>query len=152
MNILILFLLLFIAGIFIITFSKKAKEPEIWPYYAKKPLSPPEQILYFRLCKALPEHIILAQVQLSRILGVEKGNNFNTWNNRINRMSIDYAVCNKDSSIIAVIELDDSSHQKKDRQITDEKKDKALKSAGINIIRWSIKKIPNEATIKTQFS
>ena len=33
-----------------------------WPYHARKPLSAPEQVLYFRLVKALPEHIVLAQV------------------------------------------------------------------------------------------
>jgi hypothetical protein len=37
-----------------------------WPFRAKKPLSNPEQILYFRLCKAFPQHIVLAQVALSR--------------------------------------------------------------------------------------
>src|SRR3972149_6232971 len=42
---------------------------DVWPFYAKKPLSQPEQILYFRLVQALPDHIILAQVQLSRLLG-----------------------------------------------------------------------------------
>jgi hypothetical protein len=36
---------------------------EVWPFYAKKPLSQSEQILYFRLVQALPDHIILAQVQ-----------------------------------------------------------------------------------------
>ncbi|MCX8146832.1 MAG: DUF2726 domain-containing protein, partial [Azovibrio sp.] len=67
---------------------------EVWPFYAKKPLSQPEQVLYFRLVKALPEHIILAQVQLSRLLGVKKGNNYQAWLNRINRMSADFVVCN----------------------------------------------------------
>lgn len=56
-----------------------------WPYYAKRPLSQPEQVLYQRLVKAVPEHIVLAQVQVSRVLGVKKGFNFHEWNNRINR-------------------------------------------------------------------
>lgn len=53
------------------TFAKKSKLSgnESWPFYSKKPLSAPEQILYFRLVKALPDHIVLAQVQLSRLLG-----------------------------------------------------------------------------------
>lgn len=89
---------------------------EDWPFYAKKPLSQPEQVLYFRLVQALPNHIVLAQVQLSRLLGVKKGNNHQAWFNRINRMSADFVVCNKDSSIVAIIELDDATHQKKDRQ------------------------------------
>lgn len=119
-----------------------------WPFYAKKPLSGPEQVLYFRLCKALPEHIVLAQVGLSRILGVKKGNNFGEWFNRINRMSADFVICSKDSTIVVVIELDDSSHEKADRQTADAKKNKALGSAGIRIVRWSVKSMPDEAAIK----
>lgn len=121
---------------------------EIWPFYAKKPLSKPEQILYFRLTEALPEHIILAQVQLSRFLGVKKGHNYRSWSNRINRMSADFVVCNKDSSIVAAIELDDASHQKPDRQAADAKKDKALQAAEIKILRWQAKAMPDVSAIK----
>lgn len=121
---------------------------EVWPFYAKKPLSQPEQVLYFRLIEALPDHIILAQVQLSRFLGVEKGHNYQSWSNRINRMSADFVVCNKDFSIVAVIELDDSTHQKPDRQTADAKKDKALGAAKVKIIRWQAKAIPDVSAIK----
>lgn len=124
---------------------------EVWPFYAKKPLSQPEQVLYFRLIQALPEHIILAQVQVSRLLGVKKGNNYQAWSNRINRMSADFVVCNKDSSIVAVIELDDATHQREDRQAADAKKDKALASADVRIVRWQAKSIPDVATIQSTF-
>jgi len=46
-----------------------------WPFYAKRPLSQPEQVLYHRLVAALPEHIVLAQGQVSRVLGAKKGFN-----------------------------------------------------------------------------
>lgn len=121
---------------------------EIWPFYTKKPLSQPEQVLYFGLIEALPEHIILAQVQLSRFLGVKKGHNYQSWSNRINRMSADFVVCNKDSSIVAVIELDDATHQKPDRQAADAKKDKAIEAAEIKIIRWQAKSMPDVSAIK----
>lgn len=121
---------------------------EVWPFYAKKPLSQPEQVLYFRLIEALPEHIILAQVQLSRLIGIKKGNNHQSWLNRINRMSADFVVCKKDSSIVAVIELDDASHQKSDRQAADAKKDKVLIAAEIKIIRWQVKTIPDILAIQ----
>lgn len=78
-----------------------------WPFYAKRVLSKPEQVLYHSLVEALPDHIVLAQVQLSRFLGVNKGENFHAWNNRINRMSADFLICTKDTSVVAVIELDD---------------------------------------------
>ena len=66
----------------------------------------PEQLLYHRLVRALPEHIVLAQVQASRVLGVKKGYRFHEWSNRINRLSYDFVVCGKDSTVIAAIELD----------------------------------------------
>jgi hypothetical protein len=47
-----------------------------WPFYVKRLLSQPEQVLYHRLVKALPNHIVLAQVQLSRVIGVKKGFRF----------------------------------------------------------------------------
>jgi very-short-patch-repair endonuclease len=128
--------------------SVKKLVEETWPFYARKPLSEPEQILYFRLINALPDHIVLAQVQLSRLLGVKKGNNYHAWLNRINRLSADFVVCNKDSSVVAVIELDDSSHESEGRQATDAKKDKALASAGVRMIRWRTKALPDDAAIK----
>lgn len=128
--------------------KKGAGDTGEWPFYPRKPLSQPEQILYFRLAKALPDHIVLAQVQLSRLLGVKKGNNYQAWSNRINRMSADFVVCAKDSSILAVIELDDASHTAKSRKEADAKKDKALNSAGVTLHRWNVKAIPDEAAIR----
>lgn len=119
-----------------------------WPFYAKKPLTQPEQVLYHRLVSALPDHIVLAQVQLSRILGVKQGNNFHEWNNRINRMSLDFVICGKDSSIIAAIELDDKTHEKASRKEADDKKNKALSSAGVKLVRWQVNALPDDAAIR----
>jgi uncharacterized protein DUF2726 len=133
--------------------KKKANASEApWPFHAKKPLSTPEQVLYFRLRKALPEHIVLAQVSLSRLLGVNKGSDFGEWFNRISRMSADFVLCSNDSTIIAVVELDDASHKKAHRELADAKKDKALQSAGIRIMRWQVNFIPDEATIRATFA
>jgi hypothetical protein len=122
-----------------------------WPFYVKKPLSVPEQVLYHRLVKTLPECIILAQVQVSRVLGVKKGHNFHQWNNRINRLSLDYVVCNKDSTVVAAIELDDSSHEGLRRKEADQRKEQALKAAGVPLHRWSVKALPDEAAIQIAF-
>lgn len=121
---------------------------EQWPFYAKKPLSQPEQVLWHRLVKALPDHIVLAQVQLSRVLGVKKGFNFNEWNNRVNRMSLDFLVCRQDSSVVVAIELDDKSHARAGRFEADTKKDKALSAAGIALIRWNVRELPDTETIR----
>lgn len=121
---------------------------EPWPFYAKKPMTNAEQVLYFRLEEALPDHLILAQVQLSRFLGVAKGNNFHAWNNRINRMSADFVVCKKDGSVQVVIELDDHSHHNEERKNADTKKNKALAAANLPMIRWQVTDMPDIATIQ----
>jgi very-short-patch-repair endonuclease len=147
---LILLLLLIFAVLMALSYlkAKGANEEGVWPFYAKSPLSKPEQVLYFRILQAMPEHIVLAQVQLSCLLGVKKGHNYRAWLNRINRMSADFVVCNKDSSIVAVIELDDATHQRQDRIIADTKKDRALTAAGIRVIRWQANSMPDVAAIR----
>ena len=119
-----------------------------WPFYVKKPLTQPEQVLYHRLVKALPEHIVLAQVQVSRVLGVKKGSNFSEWNNRINRLSYDFVICSKDSTVLVAVELDDKTHESSRRTATDDKKNKATADAGLRIVRWNVKALPDESAIQ----
>lgn len=121
-----------------------------WPFYVKRPLSQPEQVLYHRMIRALPEHIVLAQVQVSRVLGVKKGANFHEWNNRINRLSYDFVVCSKDSTVVAAIELDDKTHEFRDRVFTDEKKNRASADAGLRLIRWHVRSLPSEELIRQE--
>lgn len=134
---------------FLVTRAKKEKKSvDTWPLYPKKPISEAEQIFFYRLQKALPDNLILAQVQLSRFIGVKKGFDFHEWNNRINRMSIDFLVCRKDATIMAAIELDDSSHEKPESQKRDEKKNRVMKDAGIRLIRCHVRQMPDEVTIR----
>jgi very-short-patch-repair endonuclease len=150
-----LFVLVGVAVLILVTalmFKRRggnAPPDEAWPVYAKKLLSPVEQILYFRLVKALPEDLVLAQVQLSRLIGIKKGHNFHTWNNRINRMSVDFVVCTKNASVIAAIELDDATHANVDRAAADTKKDRVLAAAGIRVIRWRANALPDDVSIQS---
>jgi very-short-patch-repair endonuclease len=148
-------LLVLIAVAAIVLQKRLAPSPhgeEPWPFYRKKPLSEPEQILYYRLVNALPECIVLAQVQLSRILGVKKGRDFGRWHNRICQKSVDFVVCLKDSTVVAVVELDDATHGRASRQKADATKDKALASAEVDIVRWNVRSLPDEAEIRARFT
>ena len=72
MKVALLLLLLFAIAIVALVVIKKRGLIGIadgaWPFYAKRPLSQPEQVLYHRLVSCLPDHIVLAQVQVSRVL------------------------------------------------------------------------------------
>lgn len=145
----VLVLLLFRKQLFTArTPTRSQWKDEAWPFYAKQLLSQPEQILFYRLVKALPDQIILAQVQVSQVLGVHKGFNFYEWHNRINRLSYDFVICNKDGSVFAVIELDDKTHESIERIEADKRKDRATAAAGIRIVRWHVKSMPDEIVIR----
>jgi very-short-patch-repair endonuclease len=124
---------------------------ETWPFEKKKILTATEQKLYFTLCEALPNHCIFSQVQLSQLIQVKKGNDYKAWFNRINRMSADFVITDKTFNTVAVIELDDKSHEKPERIEADKKKDKALASAGIETIRWKVNEVPTADDIKKAF-
>jgi hypothetical protein len=150
---LVLLLLAFIAVMLVLLKRRGFPgEDTIWPYYAKGPMSHPEQVLYHRLVLSLPEHIVLAQVQVSRVLGVRKGFSFHEWNNRINRLSYDFVICSKDSTVLAAIELDDKSHESLSRTEADRKKERATSSAGVRLIRWHVKALPDRDAIKSAFA
>ena len=140
----------------IIALRKRQSAPaadETWPYEKKSPvLSQPEQVLYHRLVQALPECIVLGQVQLSRLLTVKQGHDVTRWNNRTSQKSVDFVVCLKDFTIVSVVELDDSTHARKSRQTADATKDRALKSADVPIIRWNVRALPDEAEIRAAFT
>lgn len=123
-----------------------------WPFQVRQVISRPELILYQRLQAALPDHIVLAQVQVSRVLGVRKGFDFHAWNNRISRLSYDFVVCARDGCVLAAIELDDRSHEAADRIEADSRKDRATAAAGVPLIRWHVRAIPEAAAIQAQFA
>jgi len=152
----IIFLIVFVLALIVGRLFKKTQRPagsqQTWPYYVKRPMGAAEQVLYFRLINALPDHIVLAQINIARILNVKPSEDFHEWNNRINRLSFDFVVCNKDFSVVAAIELDDASQNHFYQQDADAKKNKACKDAELRLIRWHVKLLPDEAAIQAAFS
>jgi hypothetical protein len=146
----ILFVVALVVVLAILRRNRSAAGPSPWPFYLKRLLTQPEQVLYHRLVKSLPNHVVLAQVQMSRVLGVKKGFRFHEWNNRINRMSYDFVICDKSATVIAAIELDDKSHESERRIESDAKKSKATTDAGLRLIRWHVKSLPDELTIQRE--
>lgn len=127
------------------------KPLELPGFYGKVALTEIEQSLYHRLVEALPECKVLAQVQVSQIVGIKKGPLWQTWFNKISRKSVDFLVCLKDFTIVAAIELDDSSHERDDRKKADADKDAALMGAGYKVIRWSANSLPSVDVIRNTF-
>lgn len=123
------------------------------PYQAKNPLTRTEVQFYERLTSALPEYVILAQVQLSRFIEVDAikvPGQYYKWFNPIAQQSVDYLVCTKAFSIVTAIELDDKSHQSIDAQARDSKKTKNLYAAKVPLIRWHAENMPSQSQIQLE--
>lgn len=119
-----------------------------WPLESKRALlTAPEQVLYRRLVQALPHHIVLAQVQLLQMVRFKRRSPPYAVLNKMSRLSVDFVILTPDTRVVAAIELDDASHLHQHRQSADARKAHALKSAGIPLIRWSVREIPDAMAI-----
>jgi hypothetical protein len=119
-----------------------------WPVYPKKVLTQVEQLLYQRLIRAFPDHIVLSQVAFSQLVGVERGHNARSIWNRFNRLTADFVLCRKDFGIVAVLELDDRSHDRPARHDADGRKAAILAAAGVPLHRFNVNPLPSEAELR----
>jgi hypothetical protein len=151
---LLLLVLLLFAGFItaarkgVFTKGRAGKGMDHWPVFPKKVLSPVEQQLYQRLTHAFPDHIVLAQVAFSQLVGVKKGENFTAIWNRYNRLTADFVLCTKDFTIAAVLELDDRSHDNPARLDADRRKAAICDAAGIPLHRLNVNPLPNETELR----
>lgn len=136
--------LLVLLGVFVLTkkiFSRGGLDFN-FKFSPKPPISEREMGLYRLLLDVGSDFMILPQVGLSRFLD----SRFLSERNRIDRMSVDYLVCDwKTRRVVFGIELDDSSHLRLDRIKADRKKDAAFLSAGIPLVRFD--KMPSRSDL-----
>jgi len=112
--------------------------------------SRPERVLYERLRAALPDLVVLAQVQLSRVITpVSQGH---APLNKIIRKSLDFVICDPSFAPLIAIEVNDRSHEAPDRIAADADKAAALRSAGIPLVKWEARKLPNVDEIRATVS
>lgn len=100
------------------------------PPKPKNPLTKNEQPMYYRLKETFPDHVVLAQVAFGALLQSPDRNT----RNRYDRKIADFVLCDTAFRVMAVIELDDSSHKGREKQDSD--RDKLLTSAGYKVLRY----------------
>jgi uncharacterized protein DUF2726 len=97
---------------------------------AKPLLDKREQLLYGRLVRAFPGHVILVNVALSRLVVAA------------------FAVCKADFTPLAVLELEDCVQAKGDSTDRHRRRDQLIQAAGIKVIRLMANDIPSESALK----
>jgi very-short-patch-repair endonuclease len=134
----------------LVVIQRNRKSPQVNPpYFGRIPLTGPEQEMYRRLREAVPECIVLAQVALPALVGIKERDDWRRWFNAISQKSVDFVLClPNDFTVVAVIELDDMSHTRPDRQRADVTKDIALRVAGHPILRFKRHDIPSAEELR----
>jgi hypothetical protein len=139
----LLLTLLAVAGLwFLREFAVKGRsEDHHWPVQLKGPLTERERVLYHRLSELFPSHIVFAQFALSQLIAVQSGTAARrSLRNKYQQLVADFVLCRRDFTVIAVIELDDASHAQSAQLERDARKSKAIRSAGMRLVRlqWPI--------------
>lgn len=112
-----------------------------YPYQSAGALfSPAERSFYGVLNQAVGENaLVLGKVRVADVLTPRKGLSRSEWQKAFNKISakhFDFVLCkNDDLSIICAIELDDSSHNSKNRQKRDEFLKGTCEAASIPLIQ-----------------
>jgi very-short-patch-repair endonuclease len=135
-----------------VTTGGEPLDASAWPVSARPPLSRPEQVLYWRLCEAFPEHIVLAQVAIAQLLEVNEVPNRRAVFNRYRQLVADFVVCTRAFEVVAVIELDDRTHQNPGRASADERKSAALGAAGLLLMRFNVRALPTAGELRSQLA
>ena len=119
------------------------------PYIKRQRLVTKAELRFYKsLQKAVQDDwAIFAMVRIADLLRVEAGvKNRRSWVSKILAKHIDFVLCDPGSlEPILAIELDDSSHQRKDRIARDDFVDQALESANLPILR-----VPVRASFKSR--
>lgn len=148
-TIVLVLIVLAIAVVVIAALSKKKREPEKGKAIegekprACEPLTRNEQAMFLRLQEALPGLIVLSQVSFGALLTAKSRAVRNTFD----RKRADFVICDKAFKVLAVIELDDRSHDGREEE--DASRDKLLTDAGYRVIRY--RGIPGIAQVAADF-
>lgn len=101
-------------------------------------LSKAERSFYEVLVRSVgSEYVVFAKIRLLDLLWLPKGtSNAQSWRNRVQSKHVDFVLCRRDIlSPVLAIELDDASHERRDRQERDALVDQVLSSAGLPMLR-----------------
>jgi Protein of unknown function (DUF2726) len=118
-----------------------------WPPTATRVLNDAERKAFELLRQALPDHLVLAQVSLSRFIRVPTRNSYGDWLGRVGQLSADLVVCDPSSQVVAVVEVrtgDGSAGSTRRHQ----RMTRVLKAAGVHVSVWNAGQLPPPQAVR----
>jgi len=111
-------------------------------------MSQTEYNFWLLLMKSLPGYYVFPQVSTNALLNIQVDNRAIFWEilNKFNTTRVDFVVCDPQLVVLALIELDDQSHdQKRDK---DRERDFITGRAGYRTVRFDCRNWPDSARIR----
>ena len=123
--------------------SSKNQHLKVRPYRGKKYLLTKAEVAFFNVIHPIVDkHMhLFAMVRLADLVYIARGTEKRrSFQNKVNQKHVDFVLCKRgDLKPILVIELDDSSHQRPDRQERDIFLEDVLKQANLPLLRVPVR-------------
>jgi uncharacterized MAPEG superfamily protein len=107
-----------------------------------------EGMMWSRLTSAMPDHVVLMAVPITRVLAVRKSGGLGRNQRRLDALTVDYGVFRADGTVSSVVILEDVDTALSRRQL--KLRRKLLERAAIRTITWSAKPLPTVEMIAKQ--
>lgn len=122
-----------------------------WPPEPTRVLTQAERRAYLLLVRALPEHIVLAQVPLARFIRVPTRNSYHEWMRRVGQLCADLVVCDANAQVLTVVEVRRGYGKETERSSKrHERMDRVLHQAGVRVVVWNEDALPSPESIVDQ--
>jgi hypothetical protein len=123
---------------------------QAWPPQAVRVMTLGERQAYDILRRALPGHVVLAQVPLSRFISVPTRFPYSQWLQRAGRLGVDLLVCDASSRAVAAVEVrttgESARSAKRHQRLVD-----VLSAAGVDVYEWHEDNLPSVIEARTLF-
>lgn len=120
-----------------------------WEPGSTRLLTHAEREAYHLLRKALPDHMILAQVPVARFIKVPTRNSYAEWLRRVGSLCVDLVVCDMASHVLAVVEIRRAADQETDRtRRRHNRMDKVLRASHIPVHLWHEEALPDAQAVR----
>ncbi len=123
---------------------------QAWPPQAVRVMTLGERQAYEVLKRALPGHVILSQVPLSRFISVPTRNPYTLWLQRAGRLAVDLLVCDYSSRAVAAVEVRTADESKRSAK-RHERLVQVLRAAGVQVLEWDEDNLPEVVDARELF-
>ncbi len=120
-----------------------------WTPEATRVLTLAERRAFDILGRALPDHIVFAQVPLARFIRVPTRNSYAEWLRRVGNLCVDLLVCDSQMNVFAVIELNAPGELSNERVLRRQQRmQRVLKAAKVPVHVWLENALPSVETAR----